>query len=120
MAIEVGVRSCPECGEPLDRRGQAAPAGYPAADPAGYPAGRYAGAAYEQDASSRSRLVMLLLCFFLGTFGAHRFFAGRIVTGILWLLTIGLLGLGWLYDMILIICGAFRDGDGRVIRRWVD
>ncbi len=40
---------------------------------------------------------LLLTC--LGLFGIHRFYMGKVVTGIIWILTGGLLGIGWLYDL---------------------
>ena len=40
-----------------------------------------------------------LLLVFLGMFGAHRFYLGKWVTGLIWLLTGGLLTVGWLYDL---------------------
>ncbi len=41
-----------------------------------------------------------LLFYFLGMFGAHRIYMGKYVTGILWLLTGGLLGVGFIYDLL--------------------
>lgn len=69
--------------------------------------------------SDRRILPAFLLCFFLGVFGAHRFYAGKIGTGILELLTVGGLGIWWLVDIILILTGSFRDAQGQKISEWV-
>jgi len=57
-----------------------------------------------------------LLCFFLGVFGVHRFYVGKVGTGILQLVTLGGLGIWALIDLIMIICGAFKDKNGAVIK----
>lgn len=62
--------------------------------------------------SKKSKTVALLLCIFLGYIGIHRFYAGKIGTGILYLLTGGLFGIGWIVDIILIATGAFKDNFG--------
>lgn len=69
-------------------------------------------------ASPRSRLTTLLLAIFLGVFGAHRFYVGKTGTGVLMAVTLGGLGLWWLYDIILIASQAFRDADGRLVNSW--
>lgn len=68
--------------------------------------------------SPKSRLVALLLCFFLGALGVHRFYVGKVGTGVLWLLTAGLGGIGVLVDFIMICVGSFTDKSGYFLIRW--
>jgi len=70
--------------------------------------------------SPRSRLVALLFCVLLGVFGVHRFYVGKIGTGILMLVTIGGLGIWTMIDLILIAVGSFRDKEGRRVFRWTE
>ena len=57
----------------------------------------------------KSWLATVLLCQFLGTLGMHRFYTGRIVSGILQLLTFGGFGIWTLVDLIMIVSGDFKD-----------
>lgn len=66
--------------------------------------------------SPKSWLVTLLLCFFVGSLGIHRFYAGKIGTGILMLLTCGFFGIWTLIDFIIIVIGNFTDSDGLKIK----
>ncbi|HEU5050166.1 MAG TPA: TM2 domain-containing protein [Gemmatimonadales bacterium] len=68
--------------------------------------------------SEKSRTVALALAVTIGVFGAHRFYAGKTNTALLMLITLGGLGLWWLYDVILIAAGGFRDDEGRLISDW--
>ena len=60
--------------------------------------------------SRKDKTVALLLCIFLGCLGVHRFYVGKIGTGILYLLTGAVFGIGWIVDIILIAMGKFKDG----------
>ena len=73
-----------------------------------------------QDISSKSRLVALLLCFFLGVLGAHRFYVSKIGTGILMIVTLGACGIWALVDLIVIAIGSFRDAQGKRVFRWTE
>jgi TM2 domain-containing membrane protein YozV len=66
--------------------------------------------------SDKSFVATLLLCFFLGSLGIHRFYAGKIGTGILMVFTLGGLGIWTLIDLIMIIVGKFTDKDGNLIK----
>ena len=59
--------------------------------------------------SRKDKIVALLLCIFLGFFGAHKFYVGKIGMGFVYLLTGGLFGIGWLVDIFLIAFGSFKD-----------
>jgi len=72
----------------------------------------------DPEISERSRGVALALGFFGGFFGLHRFYVGKPQTGIAMIVTFGGLGIWWLYDMVLLASGEFRDADDLPLRNW--
>lgn len=73
------------------------------------------GPAIPPNASDKDWLTTLLLCFFLGGLGIHSFYVGKTVIGVLQLITLGGCGIWALIDFIMIICGNYKDAQGRVI-----
>ena len=70
----------------------------------------------KSDSQSQNQwIVVLLLAFFLGFIGAHRFYVGKNGTGILMILTVGGIGLWVLYDLIIIITGNFKTKQGNKV-----
>lgn len=59
--------------------------------------------------SLKRKWVAFFLCLFLGCIGAHRFYASKVGTGILYLLTMGFGGVGVIIDLIMILIGSFTD-----------
>jgi|ERR1044071_7580797 TM2 domain-containing membrane protein YozV len=72
----------------------------------------------EPEISKRSRGVALLLSFFGGIFGLHRFYVDKPRTAIAMLFTFGGLGVWYLYDLVLIAAGEFRDSEDLPLRNW--
>ena len=87
------------------------------------------------DISPKSRLATVLLAWFLGQFGAHRFYLGKtgtavvmLVLGIVGWITIWIFGLGFLFlaavgiwafiDFIVAIIGNMKDKEGKLIKNW--
>jgi len=68
--------------------------------------------------SERSRALTLGLAVFGGVFGLHRFYTGRTQSGVWMCLTLGGMGIWYLYDVVVVAAGDFRDGDGRRVVRW--
>ena len=77
------------------------------------------GKSYGAEVSEKSRLVTFLLCTFLGVIGIHRFYVGKVTSGVMQIL------FGWatlyiwpLVDWIMILAGSFKDKEGKVIKNW--
>jgi len=68
--------------------------------------------------SEKSRLVTFLLCWLFGLFGGHRFYVGKTGTGLIWLFTLGCLGIGVLVDLIMILLGKFYDAQNKPVLVW--
>jgi len=66
--------------------------------------------------SDKNGLLCLVLCLLVGGLSIHRFYVGKIGTGILMILTFGGFGLWWLIDLIMIVCGKFTDIQGAEIK----
>ena len=99
------------------------PPGYAAAPAAAmvpvFPNGKPMLDATGQPVSEKSRLAAALLAFFLGGLGIHRFYVGKVGTGVAIILTLGgFFGIWPLIDFIMILIGSFRDKAGKVLMNW--
>ena len=104
-------RFCGSCGWDAERPEQAPPQNRTRREPP--PTPRRTG-----PPSERNRLTTFLLCLLLGSFGVHRFYVGRVGSGIVWLMTGGVLAVGWIYDLVMIATGEFQDEEGKRIVYW--
>ena len=114
--------ACPNCGYSALRAGSSGPVQQVQpirpASPVPPASTFIRSAPTESAASPKSRVVVLILLLLVGWLGVHRFYVGKIGTGILYLLTFGFVGIGLLVDLILILIGTFRDKQGLEVRNW--
>ena len=102
---------CAHCGELIDIKAEICPVcGVHVMAPSSY------GNSADFIDLHRRWIISILLCAFLGSIGVHRFYNGKIGTGILMILTAGGFGIWYIIDLIMIIMGVFRDKDGNLIR----
>ncbi len=66
--------------------------------------------------SEKGFVPAILLCFFLGQLGIHRFYVGKVGTGVLMIFTLGGMGIWTIIDFIMIVCGAFTDQHGLPVK----
>ena len=72
----------------------------------------------EGAASSKSKLATLLLLVFLGMFGGHRFYIGSYGLAVVYLFTLGLFGVGWAVDFVLLLLDRLKDRNGLPVSVW--
>ena len=66
--------------------------------------------------SPKSYIACVLFCTFLGLFGVHRFYVGKVWTGLLMFITVGGFFIWNIVDLVLIIIGEFKDKSGRLVK----
>ncbi|MDR3191526.1 MAG: TM2 domain-containing protein [Treponema sp.] len=101
--IAKSVRFCPNCGKSPESIG------------GNEPVESVTSLSEQREKREQRWLICLLLCLFLGAFGAHRFYTGKIGTAILMIVTIGGVGIWSIIDLITIAIGKFRDKNGNYI-----
>ena len=119
---------CQKCGEKLPLKSESTQPTYTAPAPAPAPQQtqsvaqnvtvQVAPTVARMGPSPKSRTIVLALCIFLGLLGFHRFYVGKVGTGILYFFTLGIFGIGWIIDILMILGGNFGDAFGNPILEW--
>ena len=96
---------CLECGEPINKKAEICPK-------CGVRQEVIYGKSLEKQEQEKRWIITVILCWFLGVFGGHRFYTGYTGIGVIQLLTFGGCGIWWLIDFIIILTGNLKDADG--------
>lgn len=73
-------------------------------------------ARYQTITSDKNKDTALLLCVFGGWFGLHQFYVGKFGKGFIYMCTMGLFMIGWIFDILAILLGSFTDNTGAPLR----
>lgn len=109
---------CSNCGQVIDIRAEICPKcgvrqTYPQPP---RPTFGYNAPSDDPNASDKDWLTTLLLCFFLGYLGVHRFYTGNTLYGVLQLITLGGCGIWTLIDLVLLLTGSYQDEQGKYVK----
>lgn len=58
----------------------------------------------ESSRNWKNKWISFFLCLFFGLFGIHKFYEGKVIAGLLYMVTLGLFGIGWFIDLIILYC----------------
>lgn len=74
---------------------------------------------YVTNVSDKSKFIALILCClgFIGLAGIHRIYVGKIISGILYFITFGFIGIGTIIDLVQLLLGQFSDNVGYPLRK---
>lgn len=100
---------CVECGEIINVKAEICPK-------CGVRQPLLAAQCAEKQSNENRWLTTLLLCWFVGVFGVHRFYTGHTAIGVVQLLTLGGCGIWTLVDFIIIVTGNYKDSNGVPIK----
>ena len=106
-SVQRATKFCPNCGALIDATTPTCPT-----------CGTRQPTVYGGESSDKRILPAAILAFCFGWLGVHRFYVGKIGTGILQLVTLGGLGIWAMVDFIIIVVGAFRDKEGNRLTEW--
>lgn len=113
---KVNGNFCPTCGSPVNQQNYPSNNAVTQAVPSPVQPQTVLINNIDMNRSDKNKWVAFILCLLFGYLGIHRFYVGKIGTGMIYLFTFGIGGLGWVIDGICILCGSFADKKGNFLK----